>query len=76
MKFGIDRYIGNWKSEDGYRLEIRKVNEVNASVSLLKTRKQNQSLQRTGGERASFSKFRESYSSPRSLIRSPLDKAY
>lgn len=34
MKFGIDRYIGNWINEKGYRLEIKKVDNSNALVSM------------------------------------------
>ena len=34
MKLGIDRTIGNWKSEAVYRLEIKEVDEANASVLL------------------------------------------
>ena len=34
MIFGIDRYIGTWANEDGFRLEIRKIDETHASVSL------------------------------------------
>ena len=34
MKFGIDRYVGNWKNQEGYRLQIRKKDETNAWVAL------------------------------------------
>ena len=34
MKYDIDRYVGNWIDEEGYRLEIRKKDETNALVSL------------------------------------------
>ncbi len=34
MKYVIDRYIGFWKNEEGYRLEIRKKDETNALASL------------------------------------------
>jgi hypothetical protein len=34
MKYGIDKYVGNWKNEEGYRLEIRKIDKANAIVSL------------------------------------------
>ncbi len=34
MKFGIDKFIGIWKSEDGYRLEISKIADDLASASL------------------------------------------
>jgi hypothetical protein len=25
MKFGIDKHIGNWIDEDGFRLEIKRI---------------------------------------------------
>ena len=34
MKFGIDQYVGNWKNQEGYRLEIRKKDETYAWVAL------------------------------------------
>lgn len=34
MAFGIDKYIGTWIDEDGFRLEIKKVNNIKALVSL------------------------------------------
>ena len=34
MKYAIDRYVGNWINEEGYRLKIRKNNETSAYVSL------------------------------------------
>ncbi len=33
MKIGIDKYIGQWKSDDGYCLEISKISETSALVS-------------------------------------------
>ena len=33
MKFGIDRFIGLWESEDGYRLDIAKTSNTSAIVS-------------------------------------------
>lgn len=33
MKFGIEKYIGLWESEDGYRLDIAKVSDTSALVS-------------------------------------------
>jgi len=33
MKFGIDKYIGLWKSEDGYSLDIAKISGTSAVVS-------------------------------------------
>jgi hypothetical protein len=33
MKFGIDRFIGLWESEDGYRLDIGKTSDTSAIVS-------------------------------------------
>ena len=35
MSFGIDRYTGHWRDVEGYRLEIKKINEEQASASLL-----------------------------------------
>jgi hypothetical protein len=37
MEFGIDRYTGNWKSEDGLFLRIVKLDETRAEVTLLET---------------------------------------
>ena len=34
MKYGIDKFIGSWVDEDGYRLEIKKIDETKALVSL------------------------------------------
>ena len=34
MKLRIDRSIGDWKNEAVYRLEIKKGDEANASISL------------------------------------------
>jgi hypothetical protein len=34
MKYGIDKFIGNWVDEEGYRLEIKKVDKTKALVSL------------------------------------------
>jgi hypothetical protein len=34
MKCGIDKFIGNWVDEEGYRLEIKKVDKTKALVSL------------------------------------------
>ncbi len=34
MRFGIDRYIGDWASGDGLRLRIDKLNATHANVSL------------------------------------------
>ena len=36
MNFGIDKYIGQWKSEDGYCLDIDKISKTSALVSLYK----------------------------------------
>ena len=33
MKFGIDKFIGLWESEDGYILDISKTSDTSASVS-------------------------------------------
>ena len=33
MKFGIDKFSGIWTSEDGYKLEITKVDDSSALVS-------------------------------------------
>jgi len=33
MKFGIDRFVGLWESEDGYRLDIAKTSDTSAVVS-------------------------------------------
>ena len=33
MKFGIDKFIGFWKSEDGYSLDISKISDTSAVVS-------------------------------------------
>ena len=33
MKFGIDKFIGLWESEDGYRLDISKTSDTSAIVS-------------------------------------------
>ena len=33
MKIGINKYVGKWISEDGYRLEIIKIDESRAKVS-------------------------------------------
>lgn len=34
MKHGIDRYIGIWRNEEGFRLEIAKVDKTKALVSM------------------------------------------
>ena len=34
MIFGIDKFAGTWLSKDNYRVEIRKVNDTSALVSL------------------------------------------
>ena len=34
MKYDIDKFIGNWRDSDGYRLEIKKVDDTHALVSL------------------------------------------
>ncbi len=39
MIFGIDRFIGKWISESGHRLEIKKINERQALVSLFEVGK-------------------------------------
>ncbi len=33
MRFGIDKFIGLWKSEDGYYLKISKISSTSAIVS-------------------------------------------
>jgi len=33
MEFGIDRFVGLWESEDGYRLDIAKISDTSAVVS-------------------------------------------
>ncbi len=33
MKVGIDKYLGLWKSDDGYCLDISKISETSALVS-------------------------------------------
>ncbi len=33
MKFGIDKFVGLWESEDGYRLDISKISDTLAVVS-------------------------------------------
>ena len=34
MKYGINGFIGNWVSEDGYKLEIIKENDTSALISM------------------------------------------
>jgi hypothetical protein len=34
MKYGIDKFIGKWVDEEGYQLEIKKVDKTKALVSL------------------------------------------
>jgi hypothetical protein len=33
MKFGINRFVGLWESEDGYRLDIAKISDTSAMIS-------------------------------------------
>ncbi len=34
MKFGIDGYIGNWESGDGFKYEIFKLSDISAQVAI------------------------------------------
>ena len=34
MKFGIDKFVGIWHSEDNYKMEIKKIDNTTAVVSI------------------------------------------